>query len=162
MEATDDTGDRLDQCGGLHGHVFGDGIDNTLRNGDKFGESTGVMSDTNRAPALAEISHSALTVVASTAVQRRVDPYAVADRKSLDVLTDRHHFATEFVADDDGIDGRREFAVDDMDVSPTDTAGADPQNDVVRAWFRFGDIDDSHLAGLINHDRFHDVTPELA
>jgi hypothetical protein len=66
------------------------------------------------------------------------------------------------VADDDGIDGRRELAVDDVDVSATDAAGADSQNNVVRAWFRFGDVDDSHLAGLIDHDRFHDVTPELA
>src|SRR5215207_9446397 len=131
MEATHDTGDGLDQCGGFHRHVPGDGIDNTLRNGDKFHESAGVMCDTNRAPALAEISHSALAVVASTAIQRRVDSDAVADRKSLDVLADRRHLATEFVADDDGIDSRRELAVDDMDVSPTDTARADSQNNVV-------------------------------
>src|SRR3954451_25380512 len=99
MEAPHDTGNWLDQCGSLHRHVFGVGIDHAFGNCHVFRKSPGVVCDTNRFPALTEISHSALAVIAGAAVQGGINSDAIADRNSLDVLTDPRHFATEFVTD---------------------------------------------------------------
>jgi hypothetical protein len=121
-----------------------------------------MMADANRVPSLAEISHPALAVVAGAAIQRGIDPDAIADRNVFDILADRRHLAAEFMADDDGIDRRREFTVDDMDVGPADAAGANLEDNFVRSRFRFGDVDDSYFAGLVDHDCFRDAPPMRA
>jgi hypothetical protein len=81
---------------------------------------------------------------------------------SCDILADGRHFAAEFMTDDDGIDSRWEFTVDDVDVGSADATGANLDNDIIRSGLRHWDVDDPHCAGLVDHDRFHYAPPMQA
>src|SRR5215212_8241354 len=159
MEAAHDTGDGLDQRRGLHRHVAGDGVDHALGNRDVLRESTWMVGDANCVPPLAEIAHPPLTEVAGATVQCGIDANSVTNRKPSDVLANRRHFAAKLVPDDDGIDGRRKFAVDDVYIGTADAAGADADDHVV--WPRPGlrNIDDSERTRFVDHDRLHEVPP---
>jgi hypothetical protein len=118
-----------------------------------------VVGDADGVPAFAEVAHAALTVVAGAAVEGRVDADAVADFEAGDVLSDSGHFAAELVANDDGVDGGWELAVDDVDIGAADTAGADLEDDVVGAGGGGGYVSDADGAGFIDYYGFHGGPP---
>ena len=117
---------------------------------------TRMMADADRVPALAEVALAALAEVALAAVQRRVDPDAIADLDADDLIADINDRAAELVPDDDRVAGRRELAIDDVDIGAADAAGADLDDDVLRPGHRLRHILNPDHAGLFDYDRFHD------
>jgi hypothetical protein len=117
------------------------------------------MANADRVPSLAQIPHAALAEVASATIQCRIDSDSVSQRNPCDILSDRRHFATKLVTDDDRIDRRRKLAIDDVNISAADAAGAYADDDLIWPRLRIREIDDAYRSGLIDHNRFHYVPP---
>ena len=133
VEAAHYARDRLDQGGGFHRHRLWDRIDDSRGNIDVFGEAAGVMADADGVPTLAQVAHAALAVVAGATVEGRIDTDAITNRDACDVGAYGNDFATELVTDDDGVDGGRKLAVDDVNVGAANSTRTDFDHDLFRA-----------------------------
>jgi hypothetical protein len=90
----------------------------------------------------------------------------VAEPGNADPITAREpvpalfHRADYLVAGDQGQLRIRELAVHDVKVRPAHRAGVDPDQDPVRAWFRFGDLGGTQrLARRVEDHRAHSFAP---
>src|SRR5437899_11192540 len=86
-----------------------------------------------------------------TADQGRMHGDEVPDREVGDHRTHLDHLATELVAGNDRVTGRRELAAEDMNIRAADAAGFHLDDRVELAWRRVGDGPPGKLAGLLDH-----------
>src|SRR5207245_9542382 len=94
-----------------------------------------------------------------TAEQGRINGDEVPDREVGDHRTHLDHLATELVAGNDRVAGRRELAAEDMNIRAADAAGFHLDDRVELAWARVVDGPHGKLPGLLDHHRLHFPAP---
>lgn len=150
-------GQRLDQCRVLHIDVPGeldavrDGCDGVLRG------SAG-LADADRIPALAQVATADTAVVTLVAVQRGIDGDQVAQGQLVDVGAQSHDLTGELMAGDDR-QGRRELALEDVQIGTAQPACRDPDDDVTGARGRIGNRRHRHFADGLDDRCPHFTAP---
>ena len=130
-------------------------VDVAYRGERELGGRAVGLGDPRAVPVLAEVGPPDRAEAALSAGERRVDADQVARGDLGDLLADRLDHAGGLVPGNDREHGRRELAVEHVQIGATDADRLDPDHDLAWPGHRIRSLLDRQLARSVEDDRAH-------